>query len=80
MIKVLSHEHSLVSSTHCTRVNTTDIRLSVSPRCPSDAPVKVFDKYWILLFQHVQEMIPLIFPPGFKPLGPQAQLALKDIR
>lgn len=31
MIKVLSHEHSLVSSTHFTRVNTTDPALSLSP-------------------------------------------------
>lgn len=55
------------------------IRLSVSACRPGYTPVKVVDKCRILLFYHVQEVIPLVFSPGFEPLRPQAQLAFKDV-
>lgn len=50
-----------------------------SPCCACYTPVEVGNKHGVLLFQHVQKMIPLIFPPGLKPLGPQPQLALEDV-
>lgn len=79
VIKVLSHEDHLIPSAHV-HVETPPLsRVSVSARRPSHTPVKVVGKSWILLFQHVQEVVPLVFSPGLKPLGPQAQLAFKDI-
>lgn len=51
---------------------------SVSSCCTSHNPVKVGHKNRVLVLQHVQKMIPLVFSPRLKPLCPQVELALKD--
>lgn len=57
-------------------MNTT----SVFSGCARYTSVKVGYKAWVSFLQHVQEVIPLLLTPGLKPLGPQTQLALEDVR
>lgn len=70
---------------HSTFVTTSPVFLStckhcsVSSCCASYTSVKVSNEHRVQLLQHVKEMVPLLFAPRLKPLGPQAQLAFKDV-